>query len=164
MSFLNPTKTFITTRTYPSTQGQGYSNRSTSPFNDLWPPTYFPLCRPDQRNSFARSVWLHWLINGWTNDRPYRELNVLDYHPLSIENRRQIRLPTKRRQRLQARRPYTYTYKYINSYNLRNRVVPVRQRLRHANHPYHSQTITTSQTVTLGQPTGTNIDYSLTFP
>lgn len=165
MSFLQKRPTFITTKTYPSKQPQGYSNKSESPFNDLWPPTYFPNCRRNQVDSFARSVWFHWLINGWTNDRPYRELQVLDYHPLSIENRRRIQQPIHRSNQVNARRQHIYTYQYINCYRLRNRVVTVRKRFKHKNlrPSRNTNKYSYSPPVTLGHREPT-VDYSLTFP
>jgi hypothetical protein len=66
------------------------------PFNDLWPPTYFPRVRGLQHNEFARHVWYDWLLQGWLHDRPYRDLQILDYHPLVFEQRQAERLAERR--------------------------------------------------------------------
>jgi hypothetical protein len=162
--------TFINTRLpQPSTQNPyRYQDVSPSPFNDLWPPTYFPGTpyrlrftpsdREREHNRFARTVWFHWLINGWINNLPYRDLQVLDYHPISVAIREEIQLSSRRRRRhqqLRARRRHRILEHSLNEYNLRNRIVEVTES---EYEPY-----SVSLTVSLGRRTP-NASYLETFP
>jgi hypothetical protein len=160
---------FIRNREPPSsTQDNSYSEISPSPFNDLWPPTYFPKItyrrirsssdREREADRFVRSVWYYWLINGWTNDIPYRDLQVLDYHPKSVAIREEIQQEPRRRRRhrqIRARRRYRILENTINKYKLRNRTIELTES-KHA--PY-----SLSLSVTLGRRTP-SVPYSITFP
>ena len=94
------------------------------PFNDLWPPTYFPRC---PLNRFARQIWYTWLLEGWIHDRPYRDLHILDYSPIYQHDTHARRISTRRRNKLLARKRYVTTprTKLINTYSLRNRNIKV---------------------------------------
>jgi hypothetical protein len=152
----------------PSTQDNSYSEISPSPFNDLWPPTYFPKItyrrnlspsdREREADRFVRSVWYYWLINGWTNEISYRDLQVLDYHPKSVAIREEIQQEPRKRRRqrqIRARRQYRILENTINKYKLRSRTIEVTESKQE---PY-----SVSPTVTLGRRTP-SVPYSITFP
>jgi hypothetical protein len=92
------------------------------PFNDLWPPTdlgpgyYYPT---------YRSLWFHWLIRGWVNGTPYRDLKIGDYNPRKVAYRQEQRARKRREAKENARKRYCPKYKRINVYRLRKRWVVV---------------------------------------
>lgn len=105
---------------------------NTVPFDDLWPPIYYSNNRDSH---FARWDWFNWLINGWINDIPYRDIPTLDHRRINNARRQYIRSRQRRNRRLRARRRHTTTTIVINQYTLRSRIVPVTRQIPRPNLP-----------------------------